>query len=380
MSLQLSRRQLRGIREVEEVLLTPLDHGAADAWIAAVHDRVTELFGVGRSVVVLPLGPDGVRVDSPTMDPEILERSKAFVLGAGPPGNGCRDPVLERAMHRLAGAGVQVWDREIAERESGVRLRDMPRFYPEVVRPGGLEGSLAMAHCLVDGRAILQVVPEGPGKTAFGEDALDVMRLLLPAFKAGTRALMASEGRRRGLRKSLDQLREAVVVYRDGAESYRNHSLRRLLALEPEREAVLAAAERCAIALSRKLADLSTEFGRTSVSGEVTSARDRYRLSTCHLEGGRYGRPLVTLVIVRPSSPPLPSGAELRDRYALTHRQAEVALLLAQGRSNGQIAELLDISPHTARHHAQRVIQKVGVPGRKAIALRLLSDQELSPR
>lgn len=83
------------------------------------------------------------------------------------------------------------------------------------------------------------------------------------------------------------------------------------------------------------------------------------------------------MVTVHPAVPLLPGEAELRERYGLTARQAEVARLLARGRSNREIANRLGISPHTARHHAQRVLEKVGAPSRKPLALHLLADRRI---
>lgn len=56
--------------------------------------------------------------------------------------------------------------------------------------------------------------------------------------------------------------------------------------------------------------------------------------------------------------------ATLRRSYRLTGRQADVALLLLARRSNIEIAELLGISRHTARHHVQSVLAKLGVQSR----------------
>ncbi len=56
--------------------------------------------------------------------------------------------------------------------------------------------------------------------------------------------------------------------------------------------------------------------------------------------------------------------AYLQNRYALTAREAEVATLLGQGRSNSAIASALNISSHTARHHTQRVLAKLEVHSR----------------
>lgn len=66
-------------------------------------------------------------------------------------------------------------------------------------------------------------------------------------------------------------------------------------------------------------------------------------------------------------------GAYLQDRYGLTRRELEVATLLAQGRTNSAIADALHISSHTARHHTQRILGKLGVHSRAAAGAKLRS-------
>lgn len=63
--------------------------------------------------------------------------------------------------------------------------------------------------------------------------------------------------------------------------------------------------------------------------------------------------------------------AYLRLHYGLTAREVEVAILLAQGRSNTAIAKDLAISAHTARHHTQRILAKLGVHSRAEAGARL---------
>jgi DNA-binding NarL/FixJ family response regulator len=58
-------------------------------------------------------------------------------------------------------------------------------------------------------------------------------------------------------------------------------------------------------------------------------------------------------------------------QYGLTLREAEVAQRLAEGCSNNEIAEQLHISPHTARHHTQRILSKLGVHSRAAAGAKL---------
>ena len=82
---------------------------------------------------------------------------------------------------------------------------------------------------------------------------------------------------------------------------------------------------------------------------------------------------MAVMVSVTPDAgPALPSPEALRARHGLTRREAEVALLLAEGASNADLAARLFISPHTARHHTEQVFGKLGLTSRKALALRLL--------
>jgi DNA-binding NarL/FixJ family response regulator len=62
---------------------------------------------------------------------------------------------------------------------------------------------------------------------------------------------------------------------------------------------------------------------------------------------------------------------QLQLRCGMTRRESEVALLLEEGCSNSVVAQRLDISPHTARHHTQRVLAKLGVHSRSEAGARL---------
>lgn len=54
----------------------------------------------------------------------------------------------------------------------------------------------------------------------------------------------------------------------------------------------------------------------------------------------------------------------LASRFGLTAQESRVALLLAEHRSNREIAELLGVSVHTARHHTERVLSKLHIHSR----------------
>ncbi len=52
----------------------------------------------------------------------------------------------------------------------------------------------------------------------------------------------------------------------------------------------------------------------------------------------------------------------------LTPRESEVARLVADGAPNKEIAARLSISEHTARHHTERLFEKLGVRNRTSLA------------
>ena len=61
-------------------------------------------------------------------------------------------------------------------------------------------------------------------------------------------------------------------------------------------------------------------------------------------------------------------GASTRPDGELTGREREVAALLADGLTNGQLAERLFISPKTAAVHVSNILAKLGLSSRAEIA------------
>jgi DNA-binding CsgD family transcriptional regulator len=81
---------------------------------------------------------------------------------------------------------------------------------------------------------------------------------------------------------------------------------------------------------------------------------------------------LATLHLDRPS-PALPTTRELRVAFGLRGREPQIALLAAEGLSNAAIAQRLRLSAHTVRHYLERVLDRLGLHSRKALALRLMA-------
>jgi DNA-binding CsgD family transcriptional regulator len=71
--------------------------------------------------------------------------------------------------------------------------------------------------------------------------------------------------------------------------------------------------------------------------------------------------------------PALPTTQELRITFGLRGREPQIALLAAEGLSNVAIAQRLRLSAHTVRHYLERVLDRLGLHTRKALALHLMA-------
>jgi DNA-binding response OmpR family regulator len=59
----------------------------------------------------------------------------------------------------------------------------------------------------------------------------------------------------------------------------------------------------------------------------------------------------------------------LRARFALTHREAEVLVWIARGKSNRDIGDILGLSPRTVNKHLEQIYVKLGVENRASAAV-----------
>jgi DNA-binding CsgD family transcriptional regulator len=71
-------------------------------------------------------------------------------------------------------------------------------------------------------------------------------------------------------------------------------------------------------------------------------------------------------------------------RSTLTRRQNEIAVLIARGSSNAEIAEALTITPGTAGNHVAQILRRLGCKSRAQVAVwavqrGLLSDTSTEP-
>ena len=105
---------------------------------------------------------------------------------------------------------------------------------------------------------------------------------------------------------------------------------------------------------------------------EVVRDEQLWRINGFYLEAGLLGSASVVLCSLDPQ-PTNPLAVDvLRDRFGLSNQESRVARLLALGLPNTEVAKELKISPHTARHHTQRVLDKLGARSRTSLVSMLL--------
>jgi len=71
-----------------------------------------------------------------------------------------------------------------------------------------------------------------------------------------------------------------------------------------------------------------------------------------------------------PREKPIPERRAAAERFGgLTEREREVAVLIAQGKMNREIAATLVVSLRTVETHVSTILSKLGVPSRSRIAV-----------
>lgn len=161
----------------------------------------------------------------------------------------------------------------------------------------------------------------------------------------------------------LDTIEHGIVLLRsDAFPCYSNAAAQRLLIADAERGV-----------LAREIRSVSraalVRTDRRPAEVEVATHAGWYRMrATLLMQKIKEISNRAVLVTIEHAEPTLPSRDFLMRRFAMTSREADVALRLARGARNAAIASELHISPHTARHHTENVLAKLGVHARAEVA------------
>lgn len=354
MSLTLSPRELELLRKALAVLASPMEVENVDEWRSAVNRVVRELFQADQALFLLT-GCDADPFHSNEYDEDAV---------LGPYVAYYRE--LDEGMRRVRRSRLEVFcRRQLFEGERSTLVTG--ECYNDFLSPHGMEDSLGMVcHSGEDLSAGLWLHNQRFGLPNLGERGMKIAALLHPAFKAGTAMRRRSHRVGNRLGALLASLDDAVaVVSAQGEILHMNEALRSVLAGCPAREEIETRIHVAALA-AEELHASGTEPETNGIHQRLTASTRRYEMEAVLLE-----RPLdlprgAAMVVVRESVVP-PAPERLRDHFGLTKREAEVATLLWAGKTNKVISKQLFISPHTARHHTERILRKLGIHSRKDV-------------
>jgi DNA-binding CsgD family transcriptional regulator len=353
MSVHLSDREIEGIQALSRLMVSAPGSWSRQEWLGRIDEGLMRLTGAERALAGLPMrDPSAVVVRG--FDPAVVE---AFLKG----------PVDEDSALALV----------MATRPSVVHQRmvygeDLERLplFQEFLRPWGIVNSAAMHVFLPDGALALAGVMTGDTvDVEFQRRSHALLELLQPSFQAGVEGWIRVHRLGPAMGRLLDAVSDAMALCsRSGRLLHANRSLSELLAADPEAKAVVSAASAIAVRFSappdRKR---GLEVGMDS-STECRTHHQAYRLAPTAVGEEVSGDRPAVLVRVTPLDGPRARADLLMTRYGLTDRESEVALHLARGESDREIAERLMISWHTVRTHVERVLGKLGVDSRSKVS------------
>ena len=159
-------------------------------------------------------------------------------------------------------------------------------------------------------------------------------------------------------------------------------TLTRLLAGDPEREVVWDGIRRLAARVRTEVATGHGSGDGGASTCDLRTGQGGYRLTLGMLPSPDGAAPWASghvLVVVEHRAPPRTREAALRARFGLSPREAEVACRAALGESTPTIAAALGLSPHTVRHHLERIYARLGVHSRAALAARVATLELAEP-
>ncbi|HUF12995.1 MAG TPA: helix-turn-helix transcriptional regulator [Longimicrobiales bacterium] len=351
MAQAISVSDLAAAADVQRTLLTCPIPSELDRWRLDVNLKIRELVGADRSFLMMPnaaaelcftdsdygfrLADDYPRMTEPYWTKYgVWARAAAFGVAT----RAMLYHPFEREMYRSA-------------------------YYNEGVVPSRAFDGMSMTLRLGRERRLAQMVVhhERPTGPRFGDREFGLLQVIYPAFAAGVRAYQALERRLTGLATLLDRDGDGVCLFDlDG----------RLLHANPRAAESLGEGG----GLRARIRELVASFrsGRPcrpqTFQASVPTPDGACLARIAFSEPGVIGPDAVAVVLLQKAGArPAADPAELRARFGLTRRQARVATLLADRRTNQEVAQQLSVSVHTVKRHVEQVLLKLGVERREHV-------------
>jgi DNA-binding CsgD family transcriptional regulator len=331
------------------VVLSPLQHASVESWTQAICDAVLETFEVDSAVSIL--SQDGTSVVATRG--ALTRRHLAEYLTQF---HGRLEGERQREAH-----GLRAWVREDVWSTTAV---ERTAYYNEFCVPAGYRDSAGMSVRSVGGHQhVVYIADARRRRFQIGGREAVLLSLLQPALAAAAVSLRQLP--------AMCEFGTAVEVPfalfdRHGRRLHANEAFGGLEAKVSGVE-LHRAADRLAREIQPRFCERQFD-GPASLSWRAADGSVSLHASLWEPAGLPATPYCIVLAVVHGLEPPVKS---LRDRWSLTPREAQVALLLSAGRSNKEIAQTLGTTSHTARRHTEHVLQKIGVHSRAAVAVHL---------
>jgi DNA-binding CsgD family transcriptional regulator len=294
------------------------------------------------------------------MDPTAVVRAIETLMS--PLEWGSQDAWLAESLRRVRYA---LGRQESSAATTTDELEELLRFDGD--EPGWLQTTLGSTGVTCAGSAL-------PPFSAATEDCLPRVSMRC-ALAAGLGMLHRLRAWRSTLGQVCDDMNAGLAIFRrDGVrEVARNTRWRELLDQESERERLLELITRQVGRTGASVGSPREDYGELELSGRS------YWLTAKQAPAGTLLPEAGVLVLMDRLGPELPTTRELRVAFGLRGREPQVALLAAEGLSNAAIARRLRLSAHTVRHYLERVLTRLGLHSRKALALHLMAPEREKP-
>lgn len=136
---------------------------------------------------------------------------------------------------------------------------------------------------------------------------------------------------------------------------------------------IWAEIQRIALAVANITAEgAASSCSATEYAGvrNVTVAGTGYIIRAQSIPSGSQS---IVVVALERTPAKLPSNEDLQGRFGLTQSEAKVAILLADRKSNREIAAVLGVTQHTARRHTEHVLSKLEIRRRTSVRESLMT-------
>jgi DNA-binding CsgD family transcriptional regulator len=367
--MRLNDREVNELRAAAAAMLSPFEHTTVEAWQRATLATVAGLVGVHRGTMITSNGAGSHASNHIGIDDcqwAEYERDWLPIDLREEEAGGAE--FLRRGL--CAFTRDFLWNGPNCNREQLARYARSAIWNEYYRKYGVTEGAgfgvlLPQQHgpaTLVD---YLFVFDNDATNPRLRDEGLKLLTVLEPAFRAGSQMARMRGQIQAPLLTSIDALPGAVALLtRAGCYAHQNPTWRRHVARGPDQADIERLASRLALSVVGK-GSASTSARRSVVPARVPCGG--WLLTATRFEIPGHPAPFA-LVHADPQAAARTDWHARAADAGLPKRLAQVAALIAEGRSNQEIAGQLSISPSTARRHTERVLARLGAGRRSAVA------------